>query len=217
VVGTAVVVLAAGRSSRFGSTKQLADLDGDPLVVHAVASACDSAADRVVVVLGHDAPAVDAALRAAAGAGRLDGSRVSLVEVPPGGPQSGSLASGLAATAGVRVVAVVLADQPGITAAEIDGVLEAAGVAAEREGRGIARTAHTDRWSHPVAFAGTALDQLAGELAEALAESGDRGGRELVTGSGVVDVPAAGAAPPDVDTPADLAAIRAHRRGPRRG
>ncbi|MFP5309087.1 MAG: NTP transferase domain-containing protein [Actinomycetes bacterium] len=212
-VRRAVVVLAAGRSSRFGSTKQLAELDGDPLVVHAVTAACESVADLVVVVLGHDAPAVEAALRTATRSGRLDGRRLSLVEVPAGGPQSGSLASGLAAAAGAHVVAVVLADQPGITAAEVDGVLEAAAAAAERDGRGIARTAHTDRWSHPVAFAGTSIE----ELAEGLTGAGDRGGRDLVTGSGVVDVPAAGAAPADVDTSADLVALRAHRSDRRRG
>ena len=46
------LVLAAGRGSRFGSAKQLADLDGRPLLEHAIEAMTSSDVDRVVVVLG---------------------------------------------------------------------------------------------------------------------------------------------------------------------
>jgi molybdenum cofactor cytidylyltransferase len=58
----AVVVLAAGGSSRMGRTKQLLPVRGSPLVVNAARAACDSAATGVVVVVGHDAVNVSAAL-----------------------------------------------------------------------------------------------------------------------------------------------------------
>ena len=56
---TGGLVLAAGGSSRFGSPKQLAEVDGRPLLQHAVeAVAAVEAVDDVVVVLGADAESV---------------------------------------------------------------------------------------------------------------------------------------------------------------
>ncbi len=63
-IGT--VVLAAGLSSRMGSNKLLAAVDGKPLVRHAVEAPPMSAADPVIVVTGN------------AGAG----SRDALVDLP---------------------------------------------------------------------------------------------------------------------------------------
>ena len=57
------VVLAAGGASRFGSPKQLAELDGRPLLQHAVdAMLAVPAIDPVVVVLGAEAERVRAAV-----------------------------------------------------------------------------------------------------------------------------------------------------------
>ena len=59
----AVLVLAAGRSTRMGGpNKMLAEADGQPLVVHAVKAALASQAVEVVVVLGHMADQVKAAI-----------------------------------------------------------------------------------------------------------------------------------------------------------
>ncbi|WP_459554312.1 nucleotidyltransferase family protein [Lacunimicrobium album] len=46
------VVLAAGGSSRFGSPKQLADWNGQPLIVHAITQLEKAGCDSVVVILG---------------------------------------------------------------------------------------------------------------------------------------------------------------------
>ncbi len=56
------IVLAAGRSTRYGQPKQLLDWHGKPLVAHVVDVALDSGLDPVVVVLGSAAEAVHAAL-----------------------------------------------------------------------------------------------------------------------------------------------------------
>ena len=65
------VVLAAGGASRFGSPKQLAELDGRPLLQHAVdAMLAVPAIDPVVVVLGAEAERVRAAVDFGEAAGR---------------------------------------------------------------------------------------------------------------------------------------------------
>ncbi|MCL4858830.1 MAG: nucleotidyltransferase family protein [Caldilineaceae bacterium] len=56
------VVLAAGLSSRMGQPKQLAEVDGEPMVVRAVKAALASTAESVVVVTGAYAQPVTAAL-----------------------------------------------------------------------------------------------------------------------------------------------------------
>ena len=49
---TAIILLAAGRSERMGSPKQLLTFCGQPLLRHVTAVACCSGWDPVIVVLG---------------------------------------------------------------------------------------------------------------------------------------------------------------------
>ena len=58
-----VLVLAAGLSRRMGeANKLLLPLGGEPMVRRVVRQAVDAGPQRVLVVLGHDAPEVEAAL-----------------------------------------------------------------------------------------------------------------------------------------------------------
>ena len=58
------LVLAAGGARRFGSPKQLAELDGVPLLQHAIdAMLAVPSLDRVVVVLGAVAEEIAAAVK----------------------------------------------------------------------------------------------------------------------------------------------------------
>jgi molybdenum cofactor cytidylyltransferase len=60
----AAIVLAAGRSSRMGMRNKLLEpIDGEPMVRRVAATARASGAEPVVVVTGHEAEAVVAALR----------------------------------------------------------------------------------------------------------------------------------------------------------
>jgi molybdenum cofactor cytidylyltransferase len=181
----AVVVLAAGRATRFGATKQLVEVDGRPLVRHAVDTARAAGLDPVLVVVGHDADAVRRALPAG----------VTVVDNPAHADgQATSLRAGVAAATATRAGALVvlLADQPGISTAAVRTV-----VAAHAGGALVARARYDDRPGHPVLFDRSVWPALA-EV------SGDVGARDLLRRLSVTDVPVAGPCPADVDRPEDL-------------
>ena len=112
------LILAAGEGRRFGGTKQLAELDGRPLLEHALA-----AVTAVVAARGRARPRRRRDPRGASTCRAP--SRSSASDWHEG--QSASLRCGLAALDGADAVLVVLGDQPGITAAAIDAVLAAGG------------------------------------------------------------------------------------------
>jgi molybdenum cofactor cytidylyltransferase len=60
--GIAGVVLAAGSSRRMGRNKLLLELEGEPLVRRVSGRAAEAGLDPILVVLGHEAAAVEAAL-----------------------------------------------------------------------------------------------------------------------------------------------------------
>jgi molybdenum cofactor cytidylyltransferase len=125
-------VLAAGEGRRFGGPKQLAELEGRPLLSHVVET-MRSACDRVVVVLGAHAEAVRAGVD-------LSGVEVVVCEDWAEGTFA-SLRCGLAA-AGDSDVVVALGDQPRLSRERIEAVL--------RAGAPIARARDGGAPSHPV-------------------------------------------------------------------
>lgn len=184
----AAVVLAAGRATRFGDTKQVARIAGRALVAHVVDAALDAGLPEVVVVVGHDAERVTAALP--------DDPRVRTVTNPRYAEgQASSLRTGLdALPADVEVAVIVLADQPGVTAAAVAAVGAAVG-----PDRPVARALYDDGPSHPVAFHRSVWPRLS-------RLSGDAGARQVLDDLEVHAVRLPGDAPPDVDAPADLPA-----------
>ena len=181
------VVLAAGQGRRFGGLKQLADIRGKPLAQHAIDAATEGGVDEIVVVLGHDAERVRAALRM--------GSARWVVNHGYASGMASSLATGLAHVDDRSEAAVVLlADQPGITGQHVRALRDA--FAARRSP--IVRLAFR---SGP----GPAL--LARELwPEVTRLEGDVGARALIERRPelVEDVDMGGDAPVDVDRPEDL-------------
>ena len=183
------LVLAAGEGTRFGGEpKQLAELEGRPLLEWAVRAQCDAGAlDRVVVVLGSAA----ARIRETVEFGRAE--VVACMDWRSG--QAASLRCGLQALAGADKVVVTLGDAPLVSAALIERF------AAELPGT---RAVYDGRPGHPVV--------LGPEQIEALATAGgDVGARELLRGSPVIEVGHI-CSGRDVDTPEDLEEVRNEAR-----
>ncbi len=108
------IVLAAGASLRMGRPKQLLPLGGRPLLQHVLDAAAASSLAGLVVVLGHEADAVGAALT-------LPGRAQIVRNARYRDGQGGSLACGLAATdPRAAAVMVLLGDQPSVSSALID-------------------------------------------------------------------------------------------------
>jgi molybdenum cofactor cytidylyltransferase len=187
-----VVLLAAGRGSRFGdeAPKTLARLGTRPLVTHAVAAATMSGLRPVVVVVGCQAADV----------ARAAGTLADIVENPDWETgMSTSLRAGLATLLPdptVTAVAVALADQPRIGAEAYRRL-----AAAHREGAQLAVATYDGKRGHPVLIGRAHFD-------EAMRMTGDEGARSLLSAHDVVEVQCDGTGDAaDVDTPADLAAL----------
>ena len=160
----AALVLAAGRSRRMGgANKLLSEIDGVPMVARVVAAAAAARSDPVIVVTGHEAAKVRAAL-----AGR-DATFAHNPDYAAG--LSTSLRAGLAALpAGVDGVLVCLGDMPRVSAAQIDRLIAAFDAAA---GRAICVPTHRGKRGNPVLWA-------ARFFAEMEAVAGDVGARHLI-------------------------------------
>ncbi|WP_436901872.1 nucleotidyltransferase family protein [Halovenus halobia] len=187
------VLLAAGRSERFGgSNKLLAELAGRPLLSHAAQTVLDADLAGRVAVLGHEADAVRAALPDGFDTRRNDRFSEG---------QHTSVRAGVRAAreAGWDGAVFVLGDMPLVDSSTIDAL-----VTAFQENRGTIVVPTVDgRRGNPVLFGAEHFDDLA-------AVTGDKGGRELVeTHPDVARVAVADSGiHRDIDTPADLESVR---------
>ncbi len=194
------VVLAAGRGTRMGVTKQLLPLGGRPLLSHVLDTALASTLDDVVVVLGYEAAVVRSKLSSYENRVRF------VVNQNHGEGQSRSLAAGLDALHKDTGAAVVLlGDQPTIACEAINAL-----VTAYRRRPGLAARAEYDAGvlAHPTLIARVLWDEVR-------AVQGDVGAREVLRlhDSAVVRVRVGGAAPRDVDTDADYQNLIANADG----
>lgn len=183
----ACVVLAAGRSERFGADKLAEPLDGRPLLHHAFAALDGFGfAARLVVTRGD---ALDL--------GSFGFARIAIDE--PDAPQSLSLRLGLAGipAEGIDAVLLALGDMPRVTSGHIARLLDRFDPA---DPRCVVASAANEQRSPPALFA-------IGLLPELMALSGDRGAGAYLRDALVV------AGQPqeliDIDRPEDLARLMA--------
>ncbi len=191
------LILAAGASSRLGQPKQLLEIDGRPLLVRTVEAALASASWPVVVVLGANAEAI----------------RPVLAGLPVLVTENAAWPEGMAASirAGTETLQqfsrhldaalVALCDQPAFSAAIIAQL-----VAAQHDsGRSIVAARYSGRLGAPALFLRRHFSTLA-------SLTGEEGARTLLNGDPAeitaVDLPALAL---DLDTPADVAALRQPR------
>jgi len=200
--GIGGLVLAAGAATRFGAQKQLAELDGVPMLEHSLRRMRLAPIGRVVVVLGSGADEI-----------------VSKVNFHGADPivcarweegQSSSLACGLAELADCEAVVVTLGDQPRVSPDAIRRVIGARNThvgADPPRGTGGAvaaiRATYGGNAGHPVLLERGLFDALRDV-------TGDKGARNLLLSMPVRDIPCDDlGGGEDVDTRAELDALRA--------
>lgn len=197
----AVMVLAAGASSRMGGRDKLLEpVAGEALLRTVVGRMQASNADHVLCVLRPGSDARQAVL--------ADLAVQTMINPRASEGMGTSIAAGVAALpADTDAVVVMLGDMPEVKPDDIDRLIAAYDPA---EGRAIVRaTSPEGRPGHPVLF-GRRFFEALGAL------EGDQGARSVVSEGRdfVVDVPLAGAAAlTDLDTPEDWAAWRARLSG----
>jgi len=160
----AVIVLAAGRSTRMGArNKLLEDLGGEPIVAHVTKQALASKARRVVVVTGHQAGQVRDA---------LEGLDVAFVKNPQYGEGlSTSLKAGLQALEkGTDGAIVCLGDMPPVEAGHLDRLMVDF---APKEGRAICVPIRHGRRGNPVLWGADFFEEM-------LEVKGDAGAKHLI-------------------------------------
>jgi CTP:molybdopterin cytidylyltransferase MocA len=181
------LILAAGEGRRFGATKQLAELEGRPLLTYAVeAMLAVPAVSPVIVVLGHDADAIRA---------RIDfGDAETVVCEDWHEGQAASVRRGVAALGDVSAAVITLGDQPFITPQVIAGVLDF-----DPDRDDAVRATYGGAPGHPVLLTRRLLER-ADEL------EGDVGFRDLLVGRRVRRFEAGHLCDPaDIDTREELA------------
>jgi len=189
----AAVVLAAGASTRLGQPKQLAPIGGRPALAYTLDALRASSVDRIVLVLGHNADAIAAA---------LDLTDITVVRNDAYAEgQSTSVVAGVKSLGDdVDAALMVVGDQPLLAPTVVDAIVRAY----EQTGGPFIVPVYAGEWGNPVLLARATwplLDNL----------KGDTGARPILRKhmDMVLEVPVPGSLLDDIDTPDDYARIRA--------
>lgn len=184
------VVLAAGESTRFGDENKLLErIDGRRIIRQVTDIASEACLDDVIVIVGYESEAVEAALADT-------GVTIRVNEAYSEG-QSTSVKQGVAfaQASGWDAAVFLLGDMPFVSPETVDRLIET-----YREGRGsIVAPRYDGVRGNPVLFGHQHFDTLANL-------TGDRGGRDLIEehdGTRFVDTADAGIRR-DIDTRAEF-------------
>lgn len=151
---TVAVVLANDPGSGFANSKYLSDIGGSTLIDRSLSDAASWPVDDVVVVLGPDAEEIAATVSA--------GDATVVIDPEWGEGSAASLRVGLDVVMrgpATDLVVIAFADQPGVKAADVSALLDAAeGVAAAvpkyRYRRGFPIVLAREAWEHLLGLEG---------------------------------------------------------------
>ncbi len=184
------LILAAGMSKRAGDVNKLLHLRaGKPLIQHVAQALTDSQVRSVVVVVGHDAKAVETALR--------DTAVAITVNMDYERGMSDSLRHGVSILFQFDAVIVCLADMPHLTTDVVNGLIRAM---AENPEKSYFVPVYRGQRGNPVLITKLRFDEI-------MTLSGDEGARSLLRQNpkAVMEVPVANdCILVDYDTPEDL-------------
>ncbi len=159
----AIIILAAGASSRMGRTKQLLAWEGTTLLGHAIRTAKDSVARSVIVVLGAHAQSIRKAIKGD-------------VEILENSSWKSGLGSSIACGTEFLVkhtkaegVLIMLADQPLVETSYLNSMM----AVFNTEQKGIIATAYPHSLGVPALFAASYFGQLV-QLAD------DQGAKKII-------------------------------------
>ncbi len=157
------VILAAGKSSRMGRNKLLLDFQGKPILAHVADQTAAAGIDEIVVVCGHQAGKVRAALA---------GRKLKIVEARDYQlGMSASLKAGIRALpAGIDAALVLLGDMPQVAPDLIRRLIAAYN---PLEGRAVVLPSHQGKRGNPVLFDRRFFPEM-------LELEGDVGARHLI-------------------------------------
>jgi molybdenum cofactor cytidylyltransferase len=139
-IGCAILAAGAGVRFRGRASKLVARLDGKPLLQYAVDAACSSGALSCSLILGAEAEEVFAS---------VDSRRCAvLMNAAWREGIASSVRCAAAAHAGDDALVVVLGDQPGVTAGDLDALMDVH----RRDARAIVALRSADVWGAPMLF-----------------------------------------------------------------
>jgi molybdenum cofactor cytidylyltransferase len=161
----AAVVLAAGRSTRMGTNKLLADLNGGPVLATTIKQIKASGVDEIVVVTGHQAQAVATA---------LSHTKVVIIHNPHyADGLSTSVRCGIAAVQDFDAAFICLGDMPLIRSVDMQRMMQAFNV---EEGRRLIAPTYRSQLGNPVLWGREYFKVL-------MVLEGDRGARSVLEAS----------------------------------
>lgn len=161
---TAIIMLAAGQSRRFGDeNKLLCPIDNLPMITKSVNTAIDSGAGEIIVVTGHNSSAIEAA---------IDNPKIRIAHnATPDAGMGTSLAAGANAIRSLpNAVMVMLGDMPLLQTGTLQKLVSNFD---PNKGHDIVVPIHEGRRGHPVLFGAKYMPQLC-------ALSGDTGARSIL-------------------------------------
>ncbi|MDQ6776992.1 MAG: nucleotidyltransferase family protein [Actinomycetota bacterium] len=195
-VFTTGLVLGAGGSRRLGAPKQLLPYRDTTLLGHVVGVARACPFDQLVVAIGGAADEVRSQID-------LSGAEIVVNDAYGAGCSSSIAAAIGAVDPSCEAIVLMLGDMPGVSAATVEALL------AGRGDSPLAVCRYDDGRGHPFAFGREVFEELT-------RLHGDKGVWRLLDerAGEVVEVPAPGPIPLDVDTAEDYQAVLAQAGEP---